>query len=98
MGKITQDMVEHVALLSRLQFSPAEIEAFTKQLNSILGYMEKLNELDTSGVEPTSHSLKLTNVFRDDKVQESLSPEEALDNAPEQQEDCFKVPRVIQEQ
>jgi aspartyl-tRNA(Asn)/glutamyl-tRNA(Gln) amidotransferase subunit C len=95
MPGINEDMVKHVALLSRLNFSPEELKQYTEQLNSILAYMDKLNELDTSNVEPTSHSLKMQNVFREDKVEKSLSREETLQNAPDQEDGCFKVPRVI---
>lgn len=97
MAKITEEMVRHVALLSRLSFSPDELKYFTFHLNSILEYVETLNELDTSGVEPTSHSLRMSNIFREDIVTPSLPNQEALSNAPEKEEQCFKVPRVIQE-
>lgn len=97
MSKITEEMVRHVAHLSRLEFNDEQIKNFTKQLNSILEYMDKLNELDTANVEPTSHSVALTNVFRDDKVEQPLSVEDALANAPEKEDNCFKVPKVIQE-
>ncbi len=97
MTKITEEMVEHVALLSRLKFSPQEIKEFTYQLNRILEYVDKLNELDTNNIEPTSHSLKMSNVFRPDEIEPPLTSEEALKNAPEQENNCFKVPKVIQE-
>ena len=90
-------MVKHVALLSRLTFTPQELHDFTEQLDKILTYVDKLGELDTSDVEPTSHSLKMSNIFREDRMTPSLSNEEALANAPESEEGCFKVPKVIQE-
>ncbi len=93
---ITIQDVEHIAGLARLGFSDAEKEKFTRHLNEILAYMEKLNELDTSDVEPLSQVLDLTNVFREDAVQPSLSREEALRNAPDKTEEFFTVPRVIE--
>ena len=87
--------VDHVAMLARLELTEAEKEAYTRQLNDILGYMERLNALDTSQVEPTAHVLPLSNVFREDRQRDGLSNEEALQNAPEQLNGMFKVPRVI---
>jgi len=97
-SKISRDDIQHVALLSRLAFSEQEIDSFTRELNSILDYFTKLNELDTSNVQPTSHSIEMTNVFREDARKPSLTPEEALSNAPDQENGCFKVPKIIQEQ
>lgn len=88
--------VEKVALLAKLQFSQEEKEKFTAQLNRILEYMEKLNELDTENVEPTSHVVPLKNVFREDKVGESLPQEGVLANAPAQAEGHFLVPKVME--
>ena len=96
MSKISEKDVRHVALLSRLTFSDEEIQDFTRDLNGILEYVEKLNELDVADIEPTSHSLKMSNVFRDDVVEPSMSPEEILSNAPEQEDKCFKVPKILQ--
>ena len=84
--KITKKEVEHVALLARLKFSEEEKETFVKQLSGILGYVEKLNEVDTSNIEPTSHVIKMQNVFRDDVVTDSLPREKALSNAPDKTE------------
>lgn len=96
MARITEQDARHVALLSRLTFSDEEIGQFTRDLNSILEYVEKLNELDVGKVEPTSHSLKMSNVFRDDKIEASLKVEEVLDNAPDKGDGCFKVPKILQ--
>jgi len=93
--KITLKEVEHVAKLSRLELSPAEKEEYTETLNSILEYMEMLNRLDTSAVEPTAHVLPLKNVFRQDKLQETLAKELALANAPDEENGCFRVPRIV---
>ncbi|NPB09614.1 MAG: Asp-tRNA(Asn)/Glu-tRNA(Gln) amidotransferase subunit GatC [Thermodesulfobacteria bacterium] len=92
---ITKEEVLHVAHLARLEFSEEEVTRFTEQLADILSYVAKLNELDTSHVEPTYHALKLTNVFREDEVKESLPPEKALQNAPEREDNFFVVPKVI---
>ncbi|MBA4393601.1 MAG: Asp-tRNA(Asn)/Glu-tRNA(Gln) amidotransferase GatCAB subunit C [Desulfobacca sp.] len=93
--KLSQPEVEHVAYLARLQLSPDEIETFTHQLNNILLYMEKLSELDTSGIQPTTHALHLSNAFREDLVSPSLPREEALGLAPEQGCSAFVVPKII---
>ena len=87
--------VEHVALLARLQLSAAEKEVFTGQLNAILEYVEKLNELDTTGIEATYHVVPHQNVMRQDGVTESLAPEVSLENAPDQAQGCFRVPKII---
>jgi aspartyl-tRNA(Asn)/glutamyl-tRNA(Gln) amidotransferase subunit C len=96
MAKITEQDIRHVALLSRLYFSDEEIKGFTRDLNNILTYVEQLNELDTRDVEPTSHALKMSNVFRADEVVKPLPAAEMLANAPEQEGQCFKVPKILQ--
>jgi aspartyl-tRNA(Asn)/glutamyl-tRNA(Gln) amidotransferase subunit C len=93
--KLSHSEVEHVASLARLDLSPEEINTFTHQLNSILLYMEKLSELDTSGIPPTTHAFHLSNAFREDLVSPSLPREEALGLAPEQGCSAFVVPKVI---
>ena len=92
---LTRDEVLHVATLARLNLLPDEIELFTRQLNDILAYVEKLQELDTEKVEPLAHVIPVFNVFREDKVREGLEREAALDNAPAQEDGAFLVPRVI---
>lgn len=92
---ITREQVEYVAHLSRLELTDEEKTTFAEQLDSILQYVEKLNELDTERVEPLMHVAEGVNVFRDDAPGESLPRDEALGNAPEQSEGCFKVPRII---
>jgi aspartyl-tRNA(Asn)/glutamyl-tRNA(Gln) amidotransferase subunit C len=94
---IAREDVEHVAELARLELTSAEKEQFIAQLNSILTYIEKLNELDTRDVEPTSHVLPMSNVFRDDEVRPSMDRTEVLRNAPEESHFFFKVPRIIEE-
>ncbi len=94
--KITKSDVEHVARLARLRFSQHQIDLFTDQLNAILAYFDKLQELDTAGVEPSTHAVNLCNAYRDDLVKASLSVEASLQNAPANERGCFKVPKVIE--
>ena len=93
--KITPEQVAYVAKLARLELSPEEVEKTTAQLDSILSYVEKLEELDTAGVAPTSHALAVHNAFREDQVKPSLPQAEALANGPQQNGEAFVVPRVI---
>jgi len=93
--KIDQSQVKKVAKLSRLDLSEAEIAEFTGQLSAILEYVEKMNQLDTSKVEPLAHCLPVSNVFREDFVKESLGTEKTLANAPEREGDFFKVPKIL---
>ena len=92
---ITRKDVEHVADLCRLGLEEDEKTRYETELNDVLKFMEKLNELDTEGVEPTSHVLEIFNVFRKDEVVRSLDVEEALANAPDREEDCFRVPSIL---
>ena len=97
MSTIEKGTVRHVALLSRLSLDDKELELYSKQLASILTYISKLNELDTKDVQPTSHALStLKNVFRKDIQRPSLSPVDALQNAPSREDNFFKVPQVIE--
>ena len=96
MGKITKADVEYVAGLAQLSLDDAAKERLVTELGSILAYMDKLNELDTSDVEPMMHVLEMTNVFRDDVVGESLPRQRALGNAPKSDEDYFLVPRILE--
>lgn len=96
MSKIRKKDVEYIAKLARLKLSEKEKEKFAKQLDQILKYVDKLNELDTEKVKPTSHVLPLKNVFRKDKVGKSLGVEKVLGNAPEKARGFFKVPKVIE--
>jgi aspartyl-tRNA(Asn)/glutamyl-tRNA(Gln) amidotransferase subunit C len=93
--KLTTQDVEYVAKLARLDVTNQEKEKFTAQLNDILLYIDKLNELDTTGVAPMSHAIAVTNAFREDKVSESLGTERALANAPDTRGEFFRVPKVI---
>lgn len=95
--KITKEEVEHVALLARLRLTGDEKELYSNQLDKILSYMEKLSELNTDGVEPTTHAVPITNPYRDDRVSPSIPRDKALQNAPQKEKGCFKVPRIIEE-
>ena len=94
--KITIDRVRRVADLARLDLAPGEEGLLTGQLNAILEYMDQLGEIDTTGIEPTSHVLPLTNVMRDDVVRACLSNAEALANAPAADLGHFAVPKIIE--
>ena len=94
--KITLSDVEKVARLARLGLSSDEKEKLGDQLNDILVYMDKLDELDTTDIEPLAHILSLKNVLREDRVREGLTHSEALKNAPEEKDGLFKVPPVIE--
>jgi aspartyl-tRNA(Asn)/glutamyl-tRNA(Gln) amidotransferase subunit C len=94
--KISKQEVEHVARLARLELSEQDKDRLTDQLSNILTYVEKLNELDTKGVEPTSHVLDISNVMRDDLPGESLPQERALSNAPDKAAGHYKVPKIIE--
>ena len=87
--------VEKIAFLARLKLSDTEKDSMTKQLNIILEYMNKLNEVDTSNVEPLSHPFDLINVYREDERKKSLPVDKALQNAPDRSGCYFKVPKVI---
>ncbi len=92
---VTRKDVEHIAELARLKFKDKELENFTVQLNEILEYMEQLNELDTENIDSLLHPVEDSNIFRDDAMKPSIGREEALKNAPQRDEEFFKVPRVI---
>ena len=95
--RIQREDVDHVANLARLHLTEAEREKMTRELNSILGHVDKLNELDTQGVEPTFHVLKtLRNATRKDDVSHGIGREAALQNAPSQQAGCFAVPKTVE--
>jgi aspartyl-tRNA(Asn)/glutamyl-tRNA(Gln) amidotransferase subunit C len=92
----TQLDVKYVAHLARLQLSADEEKKLSAQLGHILGYIEKLNELDVTGVEPTAHAVPMVNVTRPDKIQPSLPHDEALRNAPARANGLFIVPKIVE--
>ena len=93
---ISPEEVAHVAHLARLTLSEAEQEQFTAQLGAILDYMEQLNEVPTEGIEPTSHVLDLVNVFREDRVRQTVTVEALLHNAPQSAHQYVVVPRIVE--
>lgn len=96
MEKITIKQVEHVANLARLRFSEEEKKKLAGQLGKILEYIDQLNKLDTTDVEPTSHAIPVKNVAREDVVKQSFTQDEALANAPSPVEGLFEVPKIIE--
>ena len=94
--RLSPEEVDHIALLARLELSPAERERAANELSQILGYFETLNQLDTEGVEPMAHVLPVENVLRPDTPRPSLAREAVLQNAPESADGMFQVPRVVE--
>lgn len=92
---IKKDTVQYVAKLARIKLAEETLDDFTAQLDRILKYIEKLNQLDTNNTPATSHVLGLKNVFRKDEKKPSLPAGAVLANAPEQENGCFKVPKII---
>ena len=93
--KMTKEEVLYVARLARLDLDAESIDMFAAQIDEILGYIEKLNQVDTKGIKATSHAISLTNAFRDDEQRPHLDREQVLANAPEKEEGCFVVPKII---
>ena len=94
--KISREEVLKVAHLARLELDGGETDGLTGDMNSILGYIDKLAELDTGNVAPTSHAVPVTNAFRGDKRDDYFTRDEGLANAPDSEDGCFKVPKVIE--
>ena len=92
---IDETLVRHVGKLSRIALSDQEVATFGPQLAAILSYFDKLKELDTRDVEPMAHALDIHNVLAEDALRPSLTPDQALANAPARQGDLFMVPKVI---
>ena len=88
--------VNYVAHLARLSLSPEETQRFGAQLNHVLGYIEKLKEVDVTGIEPTAHAFPMINVMRADQVRPCMDPEEALRNAPAKANGLFMVPKIVE--
>ncbi len=93
--RIDEEAIRHVALLARIELTDEQVATFGRQMADVVAYMDKLQDLDTDGVEPMAHALELQNVFGDDEVVEGLPPEVALANAPARDGDFYKVPKVI---
>ena len=93
--KITKEEVMYVAHLARLDLDEEFIGKFAGQIDEILGYIEKLNRVETRDIKPTSHAISLTNAFREDEEKEHIDRELALANAPEKEDGLFVVPKVV---
>ena len=87
--------IEHLAKLARLKLTDAEKELFSKQMGTVIKYIEKLSELDTKNVEPTAHVLGLNNVFRDDAVKKSLTAQDPINDSPAHSKGHYEVPKII---
>jgi aspartyl-tRNA(Asn)/glutamyl-tRNA(Gln) amidotransferase subunit C len=94
--KIDSKLVDRIAGLARLSLSDYEKESLQADLNNILSYVEKLNRLDISGVEPTSHVLDLANITREDEPRPAMPVDEALSNAPDRSGNFYRVPKIIE--
>jgi len=92
---INKDTVKYTANLARIELSDEELQHFTGQLGRILAYVEKLNTLDVAKLEPTSHVLEMKNVYREDIVKKSLAVSDVIKNAPDKENNLFKVPKII---
>ena len=96
MEHITEETMEYVGILAKLKLSEQEKKKAAKDMETMLGYVEMLNELDTDGVEPMTHLFEQANRFREDQVTEGASREEMLSNAPAQAKGCYQVPRTVE--
>ena len=93
---LTREEVQRVATLARLRLTAEEENRLTEELDGILHYMDKLNALDTSQVEPFTHAVDIVNAFREDKVTNQPNADALLANAPEKDETFFRVPKIIE--
>ena len=96
MAAISNEQVRHVAHLARIELDEDELQRMASQLDSILAYFGKIDELDTENVEPMTSVMGLHNVFREDEVRASVTVEQALGNAPDRTKECFRVPVVVE--
>lgn len=96
MASITKEQVKHVANLARLEITEEEAEMFTDHLSAIISFAEQLNEIDTDGIEPTTHVLDPKNVMRKDEPRHWITREEALKNAPDHKDGQFRVPSILE--
>lgn len=93
--QITREDVLHVAELARLRLDETEVDTYVRQITDILAYVDQLNEVDTTGVPPTSHAIRLTNAFREDRPGTHLETDRAVANAPAAEDGLFCVPKII---
>lgn len=94
--QITPDLIKYLETLARITLNKEEEKKVGSEIQDILTYIDMLNELDTDGVEAMSHCFPVTNVMRDDVVEESMTPDEVVANAPESQDGCFVVPKTVE--
>ena len=94
---ITRDEVAHLARLSRLALTDAELEHFAGQLEQIISAVARVQEVAADGIPPTTHALPISNVYRDDVLTDCLGTRAALDQAPAAEQDRFRVPRILDE-
>ncbi|MDD5622449.1 MAG: Asp-tRNA(Asn)/Glu-tRNA(Gln) amidotransferase subunit GatC [Actinomycetota bacterium] len=94
MERISKDDVKHVAKLAELEFDEKDVDKITTQLDRILDHVANISKVDTEGIPPTSHVMDVKNVFREDEVKESVTQEDALKNAPDMENQGFKVPKI----
>ncbi|HHV29643.1 Asp-tRNA(Asn)/Glu-tRNA(Gln) amidotransferase subunit GatC [Acetivibrio mesophilus] len=94
--RVNKKTLEHVANLARLNFTDKEKEKLMLDMENIISYIDKLNELDTSEIIPTDHVIPIKNIFRDDEVLDSYPKDKMLMNAPSKEDGCFKVPKVVE--
>jgi aspartyl-tRNA(Asn)/glutamyl-tRNA(Gln) amidotransferase subunit C len=94
--KAYRETIEHIADLARLNLSDNEMEKLTSEMGNIIGFFDKLNELDTSNVKPMEHVIPIRNVFREDHVSQSYDRDKILANAPVKEDGCFKVPKIVE--
>lgn len=93
--QIQEETIQHIAHLARLKFEGKDMEAIQKDLSNIVSFMDKLNELDTTGVEPLVFMSEEVNVLREDVAQETITVQQALKNAPKKDSDYFRIPKVL---
>ena len=91
---ISKEDTIHVAKLARLELSEEEVDKFSRQLGDILGYVEQMNEIDTTNVKPMAHPFDVVNVMREDEVYYDNTKEELMQNAPDEEDGFFKVPKI----
>ena len=92
---INSNDVRKIANLAKLEIPQQDLEGFTEKMNQILGFIDNLSKLDTQNIEPTAHTLQVTNAFRKDEVQESQVQEKVFKGAPKEEDNLFMVPKVI---
>lgn len=96
--KVTTKDALHIAQLAQLRFSPEELEVLRQQMESLLSHFSQISELDTTGIPPTSGVLPLVNVMREDIARPSLTVEDVLQNAPDREGNCFRIPAILEEE